>query len=233
MEVTLEAVERSEFGKNESRRLRREGRIPAVVYGAISKTTGTASHSISVDPKSLMQIFHSDSGVNTLIDLSIDGGKPSRVLIKDYQLDPIKDMLLHIDFYRVAMDQNITVTVPVVVTGEALGVKQQDGLLDFVHRDIEIECLPADIPEHLEVDVSSLMIGQGVRLRDLVQDVAWKPISSLDTLLVHVIAPKAEVEEEAEEGSEAEAATAESAEPEVIKKGKADSDVEDESESSN
>ena len=233
MEVTLEAVERSEFGKNESRRLRREGRIPAVVYGATSKTTGTVSHSISVDPKSLMQIFHSDSGVNTLIDLSIGGGKPSRVLIKDYQLDPIKNVLLHIDFHRIAMDQNITVTVPVVVTGEALGVKQQGGLLDFVHRDIEVECLPADIPEHLQVDVSSLMIGQGVRLRDMVQDVAWKPISSLDTLLVHVIAPKAEVEEEEAEASEEEAATAESAEPEVIKKGKADSDVEDEGESSN
>ena len=130
------------------------------------------------------------------------------------------------------MDQNITVTVPVVVTGEALGVKQQGGLLDFVHRDIEVECLPADIPEHLQVDVSSLMIGQGVRLRDMVQDVAWKPISSLDTLLVHVIAPKAEAEEEAE-ASEEEAATAESAEPEVVKKGKADSDVEDGGESSN
>ena len=220
MEATLEAVTRSEFGKNESRRLRRGGRIPAVVYGGVDpKANGMP---ISVDPKSLLQIMHSESGANTLIGLTIDGGKASQVLVKEYQLDPIHSDLLHVDFYRVAMDRVITVSVPVSLKGEPLGVKQQGGLMDFVHREVDIECLPAEIPEHLEADVSELMIGQGIRLRDLLEGVTWTPVSAPDTLLVHVVAPKAEAEEE--EAAEAEAAevAGDQAEPEVIKKGKAE-----------
>ena len=221
MEATLEAVTRSTFGKNESRRLRRDGRIPAVVYGGVDPQAGSVS--ISVDPKPLLRIMYSESGANTLIGLTIDGGAASQVLVKQYQLDPIKDELIHVDFYRVAMDRVITVSVPVILKGEAVGVKQQGGLMDFVHREVAIECLPAEIPEHLEVDVSELMIGQGVRLRELLEGVVWTPVSAPDTLLVHVVAPKAEVAEE-EEAAEAEAAIGEQAEPEVIKKGKAEQD---------
>ena len=224
MEATLEAVTRSTFGKNESRRLRRDGRIPAVVYGGVDPQAGSVS--ISVDPKPLLRIMYSESGANTLIGLTIDGGAASQVLVKQYQLDPIKDELIHVDFYRVAMDRVITVSVPVILKGEAVGVKQQGGLMDFVHREVAIECLPAEIPEHLEVDVSELMIGQGVRLRALLEGVVWTPVSAPDTLLVHVVAPKAEVteEEEAAEAAEAEAAIGEQAEPEVMKKGKAEQD---------
>ena len=221
MEATLEAVTRSTFGKNESRRLRRDGRIPAVVYGGVDPQAGSVS--ISVNPKPLMRIMYSESGANTLIGLTIDGGAASQVLVKQYQLDPIKDELIHVDFYRVAMDRVITVSVPVILKGEAVGVKQQGGLMDFVHREVAIECLPAEIPEHLEVDVSELMIGQGVRLRELLEGVVWTPVSAPDTLLVHVVAPKAEVTEE-EEAAEAEAAIGEQAEPEVVKKGKAEQD---------
>ncbi len=223
MEATLEAAARSTFGKNESRRLRRDGRIPAVVYGGVDPQAGSVS--ISVDPRPLLRIMHSESGANTLIGLTIDGGAASQVLVKQYQLDPIKDELLHVDFYRVAMDRVITVSVPVILKGEAVGVKQQGGLMDFVHREVAIECLPAEIPEHLEVDVSELMIGQGVRLRELLEGVVWTPVSAPDTLLVHVVAPKAEVTEEEEAAeAEAEAAIGEQAEPEVIKKGKTEQD---------
>ncbi|HAK56783.1 MAG: 50S ribosomal protein L25 [Vicinamibacterales bacterium] len=229
MEATLEAVTRSTFGKNETRRLRRDGRLPAVVYGTAGKKVGKKKDAggtpVSVDPKPLMRIMHSESGTNTLIGLTIDGGKPTQVLVKEFQLDPIMDRLLHVDFYRVAMDRVIIVSVPVTLKGEAIGVKQEGGLLDFVHREVEVECLPADIPEHLEVDVSELSIGDGVRLRALSEGVKWTPISSLDTLLVHVVAPKAEVEE-TEEAVEGEVAVeGEAGEPEVIKKGKTEDEA--------
>ena len=179
MEATLEAVTRQTFGKNETRRLRRDGRIPAVVYGGAGKNgSGTP---ISLDPKLLMRIIKSESGINTIIGLTIDGGKATQVLVKEYQLDPIVNHLLHVDFYRAAMDQVIRVSVPVTLKGEAVGVKQEGGLLDFVNREVEVECLPVDIPEHLAVDVSELAIGQGVRLRELIEGVKWTPISSTGT----------------------------------------------------
>ena len=222
MEATLEATTRTAFGKNETRRLRLKGRIPAVVYGGSGAAPGGMP--ISVDHKPLMRIMLSESGANTLIGLTIDDGGASQVLVKEYQVDPIKNDLLHVDFYRVVMDRAITVSVPVTLKGEAVGVRQQGGLLDFVHREVDVECLPADIPEHLEVDVGELMIGQGVRLRDVVQDATWTPVSAPDTLLVHVVAPKAEAVEEEEVAAEAEAAAGDQAEPEVIKKGKTESE---------
>ena len=122
---------------------------------------------IAVAPKELSRILHSESGANTLITLTLDG-ESHRVMVKEYQLDPVSHGLLHADFYKVAMDKAITVTVPIVLRGESPGVKQQGGLLDFVHREIEVECLPRDIPEHIEVDVSNLMLNQAIRLRELV-----------------------------------------------------------------
>lgn len=217
MEATLEAVRRDGFGKNEARRLRKGGRIPAIFYGESRDAAGKpVAVPIAVDPKSLMRILHSDSGENTLIRLTIEGVGDTRVMLKEYQLDPVTHHLLHADLYRVAMDKRVTVTVPIVLRGEAPGVKQQGGIVDFVHREIEIECLPTEIPEHIEIDISTLMLGQSLRLRDVPETARWTSKTDLDVMLVHVIAPKA-VEEVA--APEAEAAVA-PAEPEIIKKGK-------------
>ncbi len=224
MDATLQAEKREGRGKNEARRLRASGKIPAVLYGA---EKGKAVE-IAVDPKTLLRILHSDSGVNTLIGLEGVGesGANARVLVKEYQLDPIDHKLLHVDFYQVAMDKAITVTVPIVLTGEPKGVKQQGGIVDFVQREIEVECLPGDIPEHVTVDVSELMLHQGIRLRDLVTpDVKWTPVSDVDTMIVHVVALKAEEEPVAAEA--AAAVPAAPAEPEVIKKGKPEKEEEE------
>jgi len=143
------------------------------------------------------------------------------VLVKEYQLDPIDHRLLHADFYAVAMDKKLTVTVPVVLKGEPKGVKQQGGIVDFVNREIEVECLPADIPEHVDIDISDLMMHQGVRVRDLPTNDKWAPISEAEMMIVHVVAVKVE-EAPAVDAAAAPTATAE---PEVIKKGKKDEDA--------
>jgi len=215
MEATLQAEKREGRGKNEARRLRASGRIPAVVYG----TEKNKATEIAVDPRVLLRILHSESGVNTLIGLEGAGlATGGKVLVKEYQLDPIDHRLLHADFYAVAMDKAITVTVPIVVRGEAKGVKQQGGIVDFVTRDLEIECLPGEIPEHIDVDVSELMLHQGVRVRDLQTTGKWTAVTEPDTMIVHVVALKAE--EPAPTEAAAAAPAAASAEPEVIKKGK-------------
>ena len=203
METTLQTEARSERGKNLARRLRRNGRIPGVVYGDSGGRSARDPVAVSADPNALSQILRSDSGVNTLIGLTVDSEKASQVLIKDYQLDPVTHELLHVDFYRVAMDRVITVTVPFELKGEAQGVKLQGGLVEFVQRELAVECLPTEIPEHIEVDVSDLMIGQGVRVRDLLEGVSWKSVTDADTLVVHVIAPKVEETPEAEEPEDA------------------------------
>ena len=214
MEATLEATARDTFGKNEARRTRREGKVPAVLYGGDRRQATP----IAVDPRALLKILHSESGANTLISLKLDGGGDARVLVKDFQLDPITHHVLHADFYRVAMDKVIEVTIPVIVKGEPKGVKQQSGVLEFVRREIVIECLPADIPENVTIDVSELMLHQGVRVRDIATDPKWKPVTEGEAMLVHVIMPKAEETPTPE--AAAAAATATPAEPEVIKKGK-------------
>jgi large subunit ribosomal protein L25 len=222
MEAVLDAQKRDGRGKNEARRLRAAGRIPGVIYGGDPRGEQPVGTPIAVDPKALSKILHSESGVNTLISLQLDGESGSRVLVKEYQLDPVSNKLLHADFFRIAMDRALTVTVPVVIRGDSRGVKQQGGIMDFVLREIDVECLPGDIPEHIDVDVSELLIGQGVRVRELAQDARWKPLADPDALIVHVMAPKAE-----EAPAEAEAATAATAttEPEVIKKGKPEEDA--------
>ena len=217
MASTLQAEKRETRGKNDARRLRASGKIPAVLYGA---EKGRASE-ISVDPKVLLRILHSESGVNTLIGLE-GVGSGARVMVKEYQLDPITHKLLHVDFYQVAMDKMLTVTVPVVLKGEAKGVKQQGGIVDFVNREIEIESLPGDIPENVTVDISELMLNQGIRVRDIhTEGAKWKPMTDADTMIVHVVALKAE-----EPAPEAAAAVPATAEPEVIKKGKTEKEEE-------
>jgi len=223
MEATLEARSRDTIGKNEARRLRRDGLIPAVLYGGQAVGEQPVGRPIAVDPKVLSRILHSQSGVNTLIGLQVDGAAESaRVLVKEYQLDPVSHALLHADFYRIAMDRLLTVTVPIVLQGESRGVKQQGGLVDFVHREIEVECLPADIPEQITVDITELMLGESVRVRDLAPG-AWKPLSEPEMMLVHIVAPRAEAEPTEEEAAAAATAVvATPAEPEIIKKGKAE-----------
>jgi large subunit ribosomal protein L25 len=221
MAATLEAVKRDSRGKNEARRLRAAGRIPAVVYGGADGAV-----SLAVDPKLLSRILHSDTGVNTLIGLTIDGAATTQVLVKEFLLDPVHHHLLHADFLRISMDKAITVTVPVILKGEARGVKQQGGVLDFPGREIEIESLPGEIPEGIEVDVSELMIGQSVRLRDVAEGQRWKPVSDPDTMLVHVVAPRAEEPAAAEAVAAAPAAAP--SEPEIIKKGKTEKEEEKE-----
>lgn len=208
MEAVLDAVRRETFGKNEAVRTRQAGQIPAVLYGGQGK-----AESLSVDPKILSRILHSESGVNSLISLQIDG-QQTKVLVKEYQIDPVTHRLIHADFFRVAMDKKIRVTVPVQLTGEAKGVKQQGGTLDFVHRDVDVECFPGDIPEHITVDVTELLINQGVRVKDLPADGKWTAVSEPENLIVHIVAPR-------EAAATDEAAPA-AAEPEVLKKGKTD-----------
>jgi len=222
MEATLDAARRRRFGKNEAGRIRREGRIPAVLYGE-----GRETESISVDPKELLRILRSQSGVNTLIALKLDGTAGGRVLVKQYQIHPVDHDLLHADFYRVAMDKLLRVTVPVHLTGEAKGVKNEGGIVDFVHRDIQIECLPADIPGHITIDVSELGLHDGVRVRDLPTGGKWKALSDADMLIVHVVPPKVEVVE-TPATADAVAAPVVPAEPEVIKKGKVEKEEEKE-----
>jgi len=221
MDAVLEATLRDSRGKNEARRTRADGKVPAVVYGTSGgKAESTA---IAVEPKALTKILHSESGANTLISLKISGAKgDQRVLVKDYQLDPITHRILHADFYQIAMDKVLRITVPITIKGEAPGVKQQGGILEYVHRQVEVECLPGDIPEHIEINVGELMLHQGVRVRDVAANPKVKVVTDADTMLVHVIMPKAEEVATPAAGAEGAAAAAPTApaEPEVIKKGK-------------
>ena len=224
MEATLKAETRAGRGKNEARRLRASGKIPAVVYG----TEKDKATEIAVDPRVLLRILHSQSGVNTLIGLEGAGlAAGGKVLVKEYQLDPIDHRLLHADFYAVAMDKKLEVTIPIVIKGEPKGVKQQGGVVDFVNREIEVECLPGDIPEHIDVDISELMLHQGIRVRDLPRSDKWSPVSEPDMMIVHVVTVKAEEAPAADAAAAGTATAAAPAEPEVIKKGKKDEDKEE------
>jgi large subunit ribosomal protein L25 len=221
MEATLEAVKREGRGKNEANRLRASGRIPAVFYGAKQPGEAPQGVSVAVDPKELLRILYSDSGANTLISLRLDGSE-ARVMVKEYQLDPVTHGLLHADFYQLAMDKAIVVPVPIILKGEARGVKLQGGMVDFLTRDIQVQCLPGDIPGHIDVDITELNLHDSIRVRDIVTpESKWQPVTDGDTMIVHVVMPKAE---ESATAAATDAAPVAGAEPEVIKKGKADED---------
>ena len=226
MEAVLEAVSRDTFGKNEAGRTRRQGRVPAVVYGSAGNS-GAAGNAVAealpvaVDPKALLRILHSESGANTLISLKLPGKGDAKVLVKEYQLDPVTHEVLHADFYRIAMDVAIRVTVPIHVVGEAPGVKTEGGILELILREIEVECLPGDIPERIDLDVSNLGINGSLRVSDVAAPAKVKVLEAADQVVVHVVSIKEEVV--AAPGAvapvEGEAAAA-PAEPEVMKKGK-------------
>ena len=208
---TVEAKLREASDKNAARRLRTTGMIPAVLYGAKKEP-----RPIAVDPKQILRILHSDSGHNTIFDINLEG-EQSKAMVVDWQYEPLKGSLLHVDLKRIAMDQKMRLSVPVHITGEAKGVKEEGGILDLVLREILIECLPADIPSHINIDVSNLAHGDAIRIGDLPQNAAIKYLNEADSTVVHVT----HVREEAAAPAEAAAAPA-AAEPEVIKKGKAE-----------
>jgi large subunit ribosomal protein L25 len=196
------------FNKNHARRVRVQGLIPAVVYGA-----GQESMAVTVDPKVITKILYSESGHNTIFDLAIEGTGPAKVMIVDWQHEPIKGKLLHIDLKRIAMDKAMRVSVPVQLVGTPVGVKQSGGLLGQVLHEVEIECLPDDIPSHIDIDVSELDINGAIHISDLPHNAKIKFLGEEDALVAHVTLIKEEAADEA-------AATP--AEPEVAKKGKAD-----------
>jgi large subunit ribosomal protein L25 len=218
----LEAQKREPGNKNAARRVRVGGKIPAIVYGAGEKTT-----SVAVDPRQVLRILKSESGHNTIFDLALDHARV-KAMIVDWQFEPIKGQLLHVDLQRIALDQKLTVTVPVVLKGEAEGVKQQGGILEQLLREVEIECLPADIPKSIEVDVSHLVFGVEVRVKDLVHSDKVKFLTDENQMIAHITSVKEEVAPTPE--AVAEAATATPAEPEVIKKGKQEVEGEAEAE---
>jgi large subunit ribosomal protein L25 len=203
------------FNKNAARRVRVSGKIPAVVYGA-----GKDSVAVTVDPRIITKILHSDSGHNTIFDLDVSGTGVVKAMIVDWQHEPIKGALLHIDLKRIAMDKAMQVSVPIQLIGVPTGVKNQGGILEHVLREVEIECLPADIPSHLDVDVSNLSINDSIHVSDLPHSGSIKFLSDEDATVAHVSAIREE-EPTAEEA----AAAAAPAEPEVAKKGKGEAEA--------
>jgi large subunit ribosomal protein L25 len=210
--VIVEAAPRAERGKNEARRLRATGRVPAVLYGGKGQAI-----TLSVNAKQVNSILRSESGHNTLFQVDL-GGKHEPAILKDWLNDPVSGKLLHVDLLRVAMDVRMRVKVPVHTFGDPAGVKQQGGVFEMVTREVEIECLPADIPTEFKVDVSALMLNQALRARDLQIDTTkLKLLTEPEQVIAHVVTLKVE-EEKPVEAVAADAAAP--AEPEVIKKGK-------------
>jgi len=217
----LEAQPRTAGNKNDARRVRRGGKVPGVLYGA-----GKDSMAVSLDPRQISRILHSETGYNTIFDLALDGGEKTKAMIVDWQYEPVKGALLHIDLKRIAMDQKLQVNVPIVLKGEAAGVKQQGGILEQVAREVQIECLPGDIPNAIEADVTELVFGKVMRVADLPHDEKLKFLTDPNQPVAHIIS----VKEEAAPTPEAAAAEAAAgpAEPEVIKKGKQETEEEGE-----
>ena len=217
--LIVEAEPRDAFGKGPNRRLRSQGRIPAVLYGEKEEAVA-----VSVDPRDITSILRSHAGRNTIFELRIKGrAETTSAMIKDYQIEPIKHDLLHADLVRIAMDHILTVSVNVELKGTPVGVKNEGGMLDFSTRSVDITCLPKDIPETIEADITGLSIGQHLRVSDLPIPENVKMETETGLVIAHVIAPKKAEEVAEEEAAVTEPAPSEEAsEPEVIKKGKAE-----------
>jgi large subunit ribosomal protein L25 len=212
-DYVVSARGRTESGKNANRRLRSQGLIPGVLYGTRKDTVAVA-----VSPKEIVSILRSASGENTLFDLDL-GGTRRKVILKEFQREPLEGQLLHADFYEVALDKALQVKVHVEVTGVPVGVKVQGGILDFVTRELVVECLPTEIPEKIVADVSALEMGKHLRVSDLTVPARVKVLTEPGIVVAHVVAPRAE-EEVVAPVAEVVAAEGAPAEPEVIKKGK-------------
>jgi len=216
-DLTIAAEPRSTRGKNEARRLRVRQLIPAVVYGA-----GKDPVPVTVSPKDIHKILGSGAGGNTIFNLDVAGVENTAVMLEDWQKDPLKENLLHVDFRRIDLTKRLKIRVRVLTSGEPRGVKEQGGVYQVVTRDIEIECLPEEIPDVFKIDVSEFMLGSSLRAGDVPLSGSMKLLSAADQVISHVIAPARVVEEEAAAAVPVEGAAAApaAAEPEVIKKGK-------------
>lgn len=214
-EIVVATPREGKFNKNAARRVRVAGKIPAVVYGA-----GQDAVAVTVDPRAITKILHSDSGHNTIFDLNVEGSAVVKVMIVDWQNEPIKGKLLHIDLKRIAMDKMMRVSVPIQLIGIPVGVKTQGGLIEHVMREVEIECLPSDIPSHLDVDVSGLELHGLIRVSDLPHSGSIKFLADENATVAHVTI----IKEEVAPAADVLTATA-PAEPEVVKKGKTDADA--------
>ena len=219
-DIAISAEPRVLRGKNEARRLRARGLVPAVLYGAYKPSV-----SLAVNPKEITRILHSKSGHNTIFNVGL-GEETTPAMIVDWQFDPVKDNLLHVDLKRIDLNKRIRVSVPVLSQGDPKGVKQQGGLLELVTREIEIECLPDEIPEHFVMDVTELMIGQNLRAGSIPLTGSMKLMSSPDSVIAHVIMLRAEAAPAAAVAEAEAAPAAPAAEPEVIKKGKKEEEPE-------
>jgi large subunit ribosomal protein L25 len=213
-EVVVAKPREGKFNKNAARRVRRAGNIPAVLYGA-----GHDPVAIEVDPKQISRILYSETGHNTIFDVEVAGGSATKAMIVDWQREPIKDHLIHIDLKRIALDKPLRVHVRVKLLGTPVGVKAEGGILDQVMREVEIECLPADIPSHIDVDVSELVMHQVLRVSGLPHSEKIKYLNAEDATVAHVISIREEAAPVAE-GEAVAVATAAPPEPEVAKKGK-------------
>jgi large subunit ribosomal protein L25 len=211
-DITVIAETRATRGKNEARRLRASGSTPGVLYGVTE-----SSVAFTVSPKEVGRILSSKTGHNTIFNLALTGGENTPVMIVDWQSDPVKDTLLHVDMKRIDLAKRIVVKIPVHTHGEPAGVKLQGGLHEVITREIEIDCLPDDIPEEFIVDVTELGLNQSIRASAIPMTGSMKLVSPADAVISHVVLLKAEAAEATAEG---EAATATGSEPEVIKKGK-------------
>jgi large subunit ribosomal protein L25 len=210
IEAVVATPREGKFNKNAARRVRVAGKIPAVVYGA-----GQDAVAVTVDPKVITKILHSDSGHNTIFDLNVEGTTIVKAMIVDWQHEPIKGKLLHIDLKRIAMDKMMRVSVPIQLVGTAVGVKAQGGILEHVLREVEIECLPNDIPSHLDVDITNLALNDSIHVSDLPHSGSIKFLGDEHATVAHVTSVK-------EEAVAADAVAAATTEPEVAKKGKTD-----------
>jgi large subunit ribosomal protein L25 len=218
-DLIITASAREGVGKGPTRRLRAIGMIPAAVYGE-----GQDAVAVAVSAKEIATILRSGSGHNTIFKLALPhgDGEPANVIIKDYQIDPIKGRLLHADLLRLSMTTVTNVSVSIETIGEPPGVKSEGGILEQQLREVEVECLPGDIPERLTVDVSNLQIGDHVTVADLVYDRdKVKVLAEENQIVAGVLAPRM-VEEAAPAVVAPEGEAGAAAEPEVIKKGKTD-----------
>jgi large subunit ribosomal protein L25 len=215
-EIVIAKPREGKFNKNAARRVRVAGKIPAVLYGA-----GHEAVAIEVDPKQISRILFSETGHNTIFDVQLGGeGTAAKAMIVDWQREPIKDQLIHIDLKRIALDKVLRVSVRVKLLGVPVGVKTKGGILDQVLREVEIECLPADIPSHIDVDVSNLDLFDVIRVSDLPHSDKIEYLDTEDATVAHVVSIREEVAPVAE--AEVVAAAGTPAEPEVAKKGKTD-----------
>jgi large subunit ribosomal protein L25 len=215
-EVVAAKAREGKFNKNAARRVRVAGKIPAVLYGS-----GAEPVAIEVDPKQISRILFSETGHNTIFDVEVTGQPTAKAMIVDWQREPIKDQLIHIDLKRIALDKTLKVSVRIKLLGTPIGVKTAGGILDLVLREVEVECLPADIPAFINVDVSNLELHGVIRVSDLPHTGKLRFLNAEDATVAHVVSIREEAPTAAEaEVAAAAAAAATTAEPEVAKKGK-------------